>query len=246
MALARDPGIDLFVELIGGADGAALTRSRRRSSAGKHVVTANKALLAEHGVELARAAEEAGVSLNFEAAAAGGIPIIKTLREALAGNTVTRVYGILNGTCNYILTRMEQEGLSFADCLKAAQQLGYAEADPTFDVEGHDAAHKLALLTALPSAPRSTPSRSMSRASPSITPADIEAADDLGYRIKLLGVASRTEPASSSASIPTMVPKSSAIARVDGVTNAVAVEADFVGQLVLPGRAPAATRPPRR
>jgi homoserine dehydrogenase len=137
--MARAPGNDLFVELIGGADGPAHASIKAAIEAGKHVVTANKALLARHGLELAHAAEDAGVSLNFEAAAAGGIPIIKTLREALAGNTVNRVYGILNGTCNYILSRMEQDGLSFADCLTAAQHLGYAEADPTFDIEGTDA-----------------------------------------------------------------------------------------------------------
>ena len=136
IGLARDPGNDVFVELIGGANGVALDSIKAALAAGKHIVTANKALLAEHGLDLARQAEEAGVSLNFEAAAAGGIPIIKTLREALAGNTITRVYGILNGTCNYILTRMEQDGAPFGECLKTAQQLGYAELDPTFDVEG--------------------------------------------------------------------------------------------------------------
>jgi homoserine dehydrogenase len=201
--LARDPGNDVFVELIGGAGGAARASVEAAIDAGKHVVTANKALLAEAGLELARQAERKGVSLNFEAAAAGGIPIIKTLREALAGNTVGRVYGILNGTCNYILTRMEREHLPFAECLAAAQRLGYAEADPSFDVDGYDTAHKLAILTA--------------------------------YRIKLLGVASRTESGIEQRVHPTMVPKSSAVARIDGVTNAVAVEADFVGQLVLSG-----------
>lgn len=234
-ALARDPGNDIFVELIGGADGIALKSIKAAMGAGKHVVTANKALLAEHGLELARQAEEAGVSLNFEAAAAGGIPIIKTLREALAGNTITRVYGILNGTCNYILTRMEQDGIPFDECLKTAQQLGYAEADPTFDVEGYDAAHKLALLTAISFGTVIDAGSIYVEGISSITPADIEAADELGYRIKLLGVACRTESGIEQRVHPTMVPKSSAIARVDGVTNAVAVEADFVGQLVLSG-----------
>jgi homoserine dehydrogenase len=235
VALARDPGNDVFVELIGGANGIALDSIKTALGVGKHVVTANKALLAEHGVALARQAEEAGVSLNFEAAAAGGIPIIKTLREALAGNTVSRVYGILNGTCNYILTRMEQDGLSFADCLSAAQKLGYAEADPTFDIEGYDAAHKLALLTAISFGTEIDADSIYVEGISSITPADIEAADELGYRIKLLGVASRTESGIEQRVHPTMVPKSSAIARIDGVTNAVAVEADFVGQLVLSG-----------
>ena len=142
---------------------------------------------------LAQIAEEAGVSLNFEAAAAGGIPIIKTLREALAGNTVSRVYGILNGTCNYILTRMEQEHLSFAECLAAAQRLGYAEADPSFDIEGHDTAHKLALLTAIAFGTEIDAASIYVEGIATVTPADIEAADELGYRIKLLGVASRSE-----------------------------------------------------
>ena len=235
VALAKDPGSDLFVELIGGADGPAHASIRAAIDAGKHVVTANKALLARHGVELARAAEDAGVSLNFEAAAAGGIPIIKTLREALAGNTVNRIYGILNGTCNYILSRMEQDGLSFADCLTAAQHLGYAEADPTFDIEGTDAAHKLALLAAIAFGTEIDVDAVYVEGISSITPADIEAADELGYRIKLLGVASRTDSGIEQRVHPTMVPKSSAIARVDGVTNAVAVDADFVGSLVLAG-----------
>jgi len=235
MALARDPGIDVFVELIGGANGIALDSIKAALAAGKHVVTANKALMAEHGLALARQAEDAGVSLNFEAAVAGGIPIIKTLREGLAGNTVSRVYGILNGTCNYILTRMEEDSASFAECLTAAQELGYAEADPTFDIEGHDAAHKLALLTAIAFGTTVDANSIYVEGISSITLADIEAADELGYRIKLLGVASRTESGIEQRVHPTMVPKSSAIARIDGVTNAVAVEADFVGQLVLSG-----------
>jgi homoserine dehydrogenase len=175
------------------------------------------------------------VTLNFEAAAAGGIPIIKTLRESLAGNTVSRVYGILNGTCNYILTRMERENLSFSECLSAAQRLGYAEADPTFDVDGYDTAHKLALLTAIAFGSEVDVNSIYVEGISSITTADLEAADELGYRIKLLGVASRTESGIEQRVHPTMVPKSSAIAWVDGVTNAVAVEADFVGQLVLSG-----------
>jgi homoserine dehydrogenase len=235
VALARDAGNDVFVELIGGADGVARASVEAAIGAGKHVVTANKALLAGHGVELARKAEAKGVTLNFEAAAAGGIPIIKTLREALAGNTVSRVYGILNGTCNYILTRMQRENLSFAECLSAAQRLGYAEADPSFDVDGYDTAHKLALLTAIAFGSEVDAESVYVEGISSITPADLEAADELGYRIKLLGVASRTESGIEQRVHPTMVPKSSAIAWVDGVTNAVAVEADFVGQLVLSG-----------
>ncbi len=235
VALARDPGNDVFVELIGGADGVAEDSIRAAIAAGKHVVTANKALLAADGVALAHAAEDADVSLDFEAAAAGGIPIVKTLREALAGNTIGRIYGILNGTSNYVLTRMEQDNLPFAECLAAAQHLGYAEADPSFDVSGHDTAHKLALLTAIAFGVEIDVDAVYVEGISSITPADIEAADELGYRIRLLGVASRTESGIEQRVHPTMVPKSSAIARVEGVTNAVAVEADFVGQLVLSG-----------
>ena len=235
VALARDPGIEVFVELMGGAEGAAAESVAAAIDAGKHVVTANKALLAAHGADLARRAEAKGVSLNFEAAAAGGIPIIKTLRESLAGNTVNRIYGILNGTSNYILTRMEQEGLSFEDCLAAAQRLGYAEADPTFDIGGFDAAHKLAVLTAIAFGTEIDAEAIYVEGITAIRTADIEAADELGYRIRLLGIASRTDTGIEQRVHPAMVPKSSTIARIDGVTNAVAVEADFVGQLVLSG-----------
>ncbi|MGI9409201.1 MAG: homoserine dehydrogenase, partial [Hyphomicrobiaceae bacterium] len=147
--LAKSGDVDVFVELIGGEDGIARDAVDAAIQSGKHVVTANKALLAKHGVELATLAEDHGVALAFEAAVAGGIPVIKTMREAMVGNAVERVYGILNGTSNYILTRMQEEGLPFADVLKDAQRLGYAEADPTFDIGGHDAAHKLSLLTSL-------------------------------------------------------------------------------------------------
>ncbi len=235
MALATSGEIDVFVELMGGADGVAADSVRAALDAGKHIVTANKALLAKHGTELARRAEEKGVSLNFEAAAAGGIPIIKTLRESLAGNTVGRVFGILNGTCNYILTRMEREGMAFEACLADAQRLGYAEADPTFDVDGFDTAHKLSLLTAIAFGTEISADAIYVEGIRSISTADIEAADELGYRIKLLGVATRTDTGIEQRVHPTMVPKSSPIARVDGVTNAVAVEADFVGRLVLAG-----------
>ena len=235
VALARDPGTDVFVELIGGAGDPAYASVRTAIAAGKHVVTGNKAMLAAHGMQLAELAEKAEVSLNFEAAVAGGIPIVKTLREALASNTVTRIYGILNGTCNYILTRMEAEHLSFGECLSAAQRLGYAEADPSFDINGDDTAHKLALLTAIAFGTEIDARSIYVEGISSVTRADIEAADELGYRIKLLGVASRTDSGIEQRVHPTMVPKSSAIARIDGATNAVAVEADFVGQLVLSG-----------
>src|SRR5580700_5233489 len=149
LALAGDPGIDCFVELVGGSGEPALSAIETALKSGKSVVTANKALIAKHGLRLAKAAEKHGGALNFEAAVGGAIPVVKTLREGLAGNSFARVYGILNGTCNYILTRMEQEKLSFADCLADAQKLGYAEADPTFDVEGHDTAQKLAILASI-------------------------------------------------------------------------------------------------
>jgi homoserine dehydrogenase len=233
--LAADPDIDVFVELVGGESGAAAHAVRVALERGLPVVTANKALLAHDGNALARIADAKGVSIGFEAAVAGGIPIVRTLREALAANTVSRVYGILNGTCNYILTRMERDGLDFSACLAEAQRLGYAEADPTFDVEGFDTAHKLALLTALAFGTEIDAEAMHIEGIAQITPADIEAADELGYRIKLLGVASRTESGIEQRVHPTMVPKSSAIARIDGVLNAIAVDGDAVGEIVLVG-----------
>ncbi len=233
--MAASDEIDVFVELMGGADGVAHGSVKQALKAGKHVVTANKALLATHGNALAELADEIGVSLNFEAAAAGGIPVIKTMREALSGNNVSRVYGILNGTCNYILTRMEHEGLTFDACLAEAQRLGYAEADPAFDIGGQDTAHKLALLTAIAFGTRVELDSIYVEGITSVTPADIVAADELGYRIKLLGVANRTETGIEQRVHLAMVPKSSVLARVEGVTNAVAVDGDFVGQLVLSG-----------
>jgi len=233
--LAIDPSIDVFVELIGGDEGAPKRAVEAALKAGKHVVTANKALLARHGTELAKLAEKSGVALNFEAAVAGGIPIIKTLREALAANQIRRVYGILNGTCNYILTQMQEEHRSFADVLAEAQAKGYAEADPTFDVGGFDTAHKLALLTSLAFGTRVAFDQIHIEGIQSITQADIEAADDLGYRIKLLGVALMTESGIEQRVHPAMVPKHSAIAEVSGVTNCVAIDGDFAGNLLLAG-----------
>jgi len=235
VALATAADVDVYVELIGGEDGPAEASVRAALSTGKPVVTANKALLARHGVELAALAEANGTALFYEAAVAGGIPVIKTMREALAGNEVSRVYGILNGTCNYILTRMEQEGLDFSDCLADAQRLGYAEADPTFDIEGFDTAHKLAILTSLAFGSRIDSQAIYCEGISSITRADIEAASELGYRIKLLGVAQRTDSGIEQRVHPTMVPKTSAIARIDGVLNAVAIDGDAVGEVVLVG-----------
>ena len=233
--MAAEADIDVFVELMGGAEGAADRSVRAALSRGLHVVTANKALLARCGVELAALAEDKSVLLNFEAAVAGGIPVIKALRESLTGNQVSRVYGIMNGTCNYILTRMEKEGLTFDDCLKEAQRLGYAEADPTFDIEGNDTAHKLAILTTLAFGTQIAADQIYLEGISNISIQDIEAAADLGYRIKLLGVAQRTETGVEQRVHPTMVPRDSVIAQVDGVTNAVAIESDILGELLMVG-----------
>jgi homoserine dehydrogenase len=243
VTLAADSSIDVLVELIGGEGDPAKSAVETALRAGKSVVTANKALLARHGVTLAALAEQKHVALNFEAAVAGAIPVVKTLREGLAGNSFTRIYGILNGTCNYILTRMEQEGLSFGDCLKDAQRLGYAEADPTFDIEGHDTAQKLALLASLAFGTKVDSEAVYVEGISSITPADLEAADELGYRIKLLGVALRTGSGIEQRVHPTMVPKQSAIAQVMGVTNAVTIDVDGFAPLTLvgPGAGGAAT-----
>ena len=233
--LAKSADIDVYVELIGGDDGPAKASVEAALRAGRHVVTANKALLARHGVALAKIAEDKGVLLNFEAAVAGGIPVIKAMRESLTGNTVSRVYGIMIGTCNYILTRMWEEGISFEECLKDAQRLGYAEADPTFDIEGNDTAHKLALLTSLAFGPQIAADDIYLEGITNISLADIRAADELGYRIKLLGVAQKTDTGIEQRVHPTMVPTSSVIAQVHGVTNAVAIETDLLGELLLSG-----------
>lgn len=233
--MAREADIDVFVELVGGAEGAAEQSVRAALVRGLHVVTANKALLSRHGVELAKLAEEKGRLLNYEAAVAGGIPVIKTLRESLTGNNFSRIYGIMNGTCNYILTRMEREGLSFADCLKEAQRLGYAEADPSFDIEGNDTAHKLSILTTLAFGCEISADKIYLEGITNISIEDIHAAADLGYRIKLLGVAQKTESGIEQRVHPTMVPLDSVIAQVDGVTNAVALESDILGELLMVG-----------
>lgn len=240
--MAKNAEIDVLVELVGGASGAAEKAVRAALSRGIHVVTANKALLAKHGVELAILAEERGALLNFEAAVAGGIPIIKALRESLTGNNVSRIYGIMNGTCNYILTKMEKEGLSFEACLKEAQRLGYAEADPAFDIEGNDTAHKLAILTTLAFGCQISADDIYLEGISNISIEDIQAAADLGYRIKLLGVAQVTESGIEQRVHPTMVPLDSVIAQVDGVTNAVAVESDILGELLMVGPAQAVAR----
>ncbi|HEV7305542.1 homoserine dehydrogenase [Ensifer sp.] len=235
VSLARDADIDVFVELMGGSGDPAFSAVKAALERGIHVVTANKALLAAHGVELARIAEEKGALLNYEAAVAGGIPVIKALRESMTGNTISRVYGIMNGTCNYILTKMEKEQLSFEACLKEAQRLGYAEADPAFDIEGNDTAHKLSILTSLAFGTAIAADDIYLEGITNISIDDIHAAADLGYRIKLLGVAQRTESGIEQRVHPTMVPYDSVIAQVDGVTNAVAIESDILGELLMVG-----------
>src|SRR5437868_1064464 len=243
LTLATDSEIDVFVELMGGEGDPAKAAISAALAAKKSVVTANKALLARHGVALAAIAEKNRVALNFEAAVGGAIPIVKALREGLAGNSLARVYGILNGTCNYILTRMEEEKIAFAACLKEAQRLGYAEADPAFDIEGHDTAQKLAILASLAFGIRVDPEAIYVEGITSITTADLEAADELGYRIKLLGVAVKTDKGIEQRVHPTMVPKETAIAQVMGVTNAVTVDADAIAPITLvgPGAGGAAT-----
>ncbi len=235
VALARSSDIDVFVELIGGSEGPARACVEAALAAGKHVVTANKALLAHHGMELAASAEARDVCLGFEGTAAGAIPIVRTLRDALAGVRVERVYGILNGTCNFILTRMRAENRSFESCLREAQQLGYAEADPGFDIDGFDTAHKLALLASLAFGTAVDIAAIHVEGIRSITPADLKAADEFGYRVKLLGVAQRTPHGIEVRVHPTMVAKHTTLAEVGGVTNAVAINADAVRELTLVG-----------
>jgi len=243
VALAEVGAIDVFVELIGGAAGPAYEAAKAALIRGLPVVTANKAMIARHGLELAAIAEQQGVALSFEASSAGGIPIVKTLREAMAGNAIRRIFGILNGTCNYILSRMETDGLSFESCLAEAQRLGYAETDPTFDIGGFDTAHKLAILTSLAFGAKIDEEAIHIEGIETITQADLAAADELGYRIKLLGVAERTALGIEQRVHPTMVVKSSAIAQVMGVSNAVTIDGDAVGELTLigPGAGGAAT-----
>jgi homoserine dehydrogenase len=236
MGLSADRSVDVVVELIGGSDEPARPLVFAALRAGKSVVTANKALLARHGVALAQAAEEAGVSLAFEATVAGGIPVIKALREGLAANRIRRVAGILNGTCNFILTSMRERGREFADVLAEAQKLGYAEADPSFDIDGVDTAHKLAILAALAFGRAVRFDDVYVEGIRQVSALDIAFARELGYRIKLLGIARRTEAGIESRVHPCMVPENAPLARVDGVYNAVVAEGDFVGRVMLEGR----------
>ncbi len=234
--MAAEADAEVVVELIGGSDGIAKQVCEAAIAAGRHVVTANKALIAEHGTALARAAEAAGVSLSYEAAVAGGIPIVKALREGLAANGLSRVYGILNGTCNYILTNMRESGRTFDDVLEEAQRLGYAEADPGFDVDGIDAAHKLAILAALAFGCEIDFAAVHVEGIRRISPLDIRFADELGYRIKLLGIAALTDGKLEQRVHPCMVPVEAPIASVEGVFNAVVADGDFVDTLMQEGR----------
>ncbi len=234
--MAREADADVVVELIGGEDGIAKTVCEVAIAAGRAVVTANKALLAHHGTRLARAAEEAGVPLCYEAAVAGGIPIVKALREGLAGNRIGRIYGILNGTCNYILTAMRESGREFDAVLDEAQALGYAEADPSFDVDGIDTAHKLAILTALAFGCEIDFAGVHIEGIREVSALDIAYAEELGYRIKLLGIATRGPGGVEQRVHPCMVAKESPIAAVEGVFNGVVAEGDFVGTIMAEGQ----------
>jgi Homoserine dehydrogenase len=234
--MAAEADADVVVEVIGGSDGIAREVVETALRRGKHVVTANKALLAHHGTALARLAEDRGVALGFEAAVAGGIPIIKALKEGLAGNSISQVTGILNGTCNYILTTMRETGRDFADVLAEAQALGYAEADPGFDIDGVDAAHKLCILASLAFATPVDFHSMHVEGIRHVSAVDIDFADKLGYRIKLLGIARKTENGVEQRVHPCMVPVRTPLAHVDGVFNAVVAEGDFVGRSIYEGR----------
>jgi len=236
VTMAREASVDVVVELIGGTDGPARDTVEVALAAGRSVVTANKALVALHGLDLAHAAEQAGVHLAYEAAVAGGIPIIKALREGLAANGVRRVFGVLNGTCNYILTTMQETGRGFDDVLSEAQRLGYAESDPSFDVDGIDTAHKLAILTSVAFGRPVDFSAVSIEGIRRIDAMDIAFADQLGYRIKLLGIAEETEHGVMQRVHPCLVPKDGAIASVDGVYNGVVIECDHAGRSMLEGR----------
>ncbi len=236
MDMARDNRLDAVVEMIGGSEGTAKEFVEEALKHKKHVVTANKALLAHHGFDMAKLAEENDVTIAYEAAVAGGIPIIKSLREGLAGNKVGRVYGILNGTCNYILSEMRDTGRSFETVLKDAQEKGYAEADPSFDVDGIDAAHKIALLGALAFGVKPDFDALNIEGISHITIKDIEYADELGYRIKLIGMASHNDDRYVQSMAPCLVPKNSSLGRVENVFNAVLTHGDFVDQTFLQGR----------
>jgi homoserine dehydrogenase len=235
-ALSDRDDVDVVVELIGGADGPALTLARETLGAGKAFVTANKAMLAHHGLELASLAEDKGAALKYEAAVAGGIPVIKGLREGAAANVIERIYGILNGTCNYILSRMEAEKLPFADVLADAQRLGFAESDPSFDIDGIDAAHKLSILASLAFGARVDFAHVACEGIRAVDSADIDHAAALGFRIKLIGLAAADDGKLFQRVHPCLVPHAHPLAHVDGSLNAVVAEGNYVGRLLFQGR----------
>lgn len=233
--LGERPDVDVVVELVGGADGPALSCARATIEAGKALVTANKAMIAHHGLELAAKAEAAKVALKFEAAVAGGIPVIKGLREGAAANAIERVYGILNGTCNYILSTMEDTGRDFADVLAEAQAKGYAEADPAFDIEGTDAAHKLSILAAIAFGSKIDFPGVETSGITRLRAADIAQAHALGYVIRLIGMAEAQADQLFQRVQPHLVPVNHPLAHVDGATNAVVAEGNFSGRLLFQG-----------
>jgi homoserine dehydrogenase len=233
-AVVNDPDIDILVELIGGCD-TALAVVEQALKQGKHVVTANKALIAEHGNTLFKLAYDCGKTLAFEAAVAGGIPIIKSLTEGLAANNINWLAGIINGTGNFILTEMKDKGRDFAEVLKEAQKLGYAEADPSFDVEGTDAAHKLAILAALAFSVPFSFDKVYTEGIQKITAADLKFADNFGYVIKHLAIARKTLAGIEMRVHPTLISKKQLISKVDGVMNAVLVHGDAVGSVLFYG-----------
>ncbi|ODM44336.1 homoserine dehydrogenase [Cereibacter johrii] len=235
VALAERADVDVFVEVMGGSEGAARASTEAALAAGKDVVTANKALLAHHGQALAEMAEAAGLAIRFEAAVAGGIPVIKALTEGLAGNQMRRVMGVMNGTCNYILTRMETAGLPYEHVFEEARQLGYLEADPNLDVGGIDAGHKLSLLAAIAFGTRVSFDDVQLEGIGQISIDDIRHAGDLGFRIKLLGVAQVSGRGLEQRMTPCLVPADSPLGQLQGGTNMVVLEGDSVGQIVLRG-----------
>jgi len=235
VTLARREDVDVFVELMGGSDGPAKAATEASIAAGKDVITANKAMLAIHGQALAEAAEEMGRVIRFEAAVAGGIPVVKALTEGLAGNEVTRVMGVMNGTCNFILTRMESEGLPYKAVFDEAHARGYLEADPTLDVGGIDAGHKLALLASIAFGTKVDFDAIEIEGIERISIDDIRRAADMGFRVKLLGVAQMTGRGLEQRMSPCLVPASSPLGQLEGATNMVVLEGDAVGQIVLRG-----------
>ncbi|AXI55574.1 homoserine dehydrogenase [Sulfitobacter sp. JL08] len=235
VALARRDDVDVFVELMGGTDGAARNATEAAIAAGKDVVTANKAMLAIHGQSLAKMAEDAGRLIRFEAAVAGGIPVIKALTEGLAGNEITRVIGVMNGSCNYILTRMENAGLSYEEVFAEADGLGYLEADPQLDVGGIDAAHKLAILSSIAFGTQVDFDGIELEGIERVSIEDIRHAADMGFKIKLLGVAQKTGRGLEQRMMPCLVPDTSTLGQLDGGTNMVVLEGDEVGQVMLRG-----------